>query len=74
MPPALVHKSFKETRGSRTNHLMFGLGWHQKVFCLKSLEEKVSDLDMVEVSSEVVEPDLFIYLWIPSVFIHGEIT
>lgn len=27
---------------------------------------------MAEVSSEVVEPDLFIYLWIPSVFIHGE--
>lgn len=42
MPPALalgVHKSFKGTRGSRTNHLMFGLGWHQpllKGFCLKS--------------------------------------
>lgn len=42
MPPALalgVHKSFKDTRGSRTKHLMFGLGWHQpllKGFCLKS--------------------------------------
>ncbi|KAK1591050.1 hypothetical protein Q3G72_001457 [Acer saccharum] len=42
--------------------------FEKRDFCFS----KVSDLDMAEVSSEVVEPDLFIYLWIPSVFIHGE--
>ena len=50
----------------RSNPIHLSLEDHLH-FCFS----KVSYLDMAEVSSEVVEPDLFIYLWIPSVFIHG---
>lgn len=74
MPPALalgVRKCFKGTRGSRTNHLMFGHQPLLKGCCLKrGTISKVSYLDMAEVSSEVVEPYLFIYA-MDSISIHS---